>query len=68
MRHAHAHRSPAPAVSTKANRQTALYGDMRKFTEPAPDWPGETKAKLLELAKDLLAFIDASVNKKLRDL
>lgn len=45
-----------------------LYGELRKLIEQARDWPSAIKAELLELAKDLLAFIDAGGNKKAKDL
>lgn len=45
-----------------------LYGDLRLLIDQTDAWPPEAKAELLELGKAILTFIDASCNKKAKEL
>ncbi|MBS3965075.1 MAG: hypothetical protein KGZ80_11405 [Methylomonas sp.] len=45
-----------------------LYGELKKLIDQTGDWSSETKAELLELGKAILAFIDASGNRKAKEL
>jgi CRISPR-associated protein Csm5 len=45
-----------------------LYGDLRKLIEQANSWSDELKLELLTVAKNVLEFIDASGNKKAKEL
>ena len=45
-----------------------LYSGLREIIGKAASWSAEEKAELLELAKEILVFIDASGNKKAKEL
>ena len=45
-----------------------LYSDLREMIKQTEAWPGDAKAELLEVAKELLTFIGASSNKKAKEL
>ncbi|WP_305908199.1 RAMP superfamily CRISPR-associated protein [Methylomarinum sp. Ch1-1] len=45
-----------------------LYGDMRELIKQTEAWPAGAKSELLDVAKDVLAFIGANGNKKAKEL